>query len=187
MTAPELRALPGPISAIRLTYTCERGWWDTGEDEPEIWHVAADLYDWEGERSVEHVGDFEFYRAGPYATRDLFGVLDGDISVIAESILDPATGHIRDDLDESAEPFGSGMLPLNSAQMACPWRGFGVGVVLARQGHRPGLWARPPATPPHWTAPALRTTPPATAQSAPSNAPGPAWGSAPSATTAYTF
>ncbi|APU42996.1 hypothetical protein [Streptomyces sp. TN58] len=64
MTSPELRALPGPVSSIRLTYTCEQGWWDTGEGEPEIWHVAADLY---AERSVEHVGNFEFYRADPYA------------------------------------------------------------------------------------------------------------------------
>ncbi|WP_149180488.1 hypothetical protein [Streptomyces sp. TRM49041] len=134
MTAPEPRALPGPVSAIRLTYTCEQGWWDTGEDEPEIWHVAADLYDWETERRVEHVGDFEFYRADPYATRDLFGVLDGydgDAGVIAESILNPATGHFRDDLDEYAEPFGSGMVLLNSAQLARPWRGFGIGAVLA--------------------------------------------------------
>ncbi|MEW2636178.1 hypothetical protein AB0903_32190 [Streptomyces sp. NPDC048389] len=134
MTAPEPRALPGPVSAIRLTYTCEQSWWDTGEDEPEIWHVAADLYDLEGDTRVEHVGGFEFYRADPYATRDLFGVLDGydgDVGVIAESILDPSTGHFRDDLDEYAEPFGSGMLLLNSAQMTRPWRGFGVGAVLA--------------------------------------------------------
>ncbi|MGI5352677.1 hypothetical protein ACQEU8_31520 [Streptomyces sp. CA-250714] len=33
--------------------------WDDGEDEPEIWHVAGDMYDWEGARSVEHVGGFE--------------------------------------------------------------------------------------------------------------------------------
>lgn len=134
MTSPEARALPGPVSSIRLTYTCEQGWWDTGADEPEIWHVAADLYDWEAERNVEHVGDFEFYRADPYATRDLFGVLDGsdgDVGVIAESILNPATGYFRDDLDEYAEPFGSGMLLLNSAQLERPWRGFGVGAVLA--------------------------------------------------------
>ncbi|WP_435611223.1 hypothetical protein [Streptomyces sp. C10-9-1] len=52
MTAPEPRALPGTVSAIRLTYTCEQSWWDTGEDEPEIWHVAADLYDLEGDTSV---------------------------------------------------------------------------------------------------------------------------------------
>ncbi|MGW0828748.1 hypothetical protein [Streptomyces sp. NPDC002845] len=51
--------------------------------------------------------------------------------MIAESILDPATGHFRDDLDEYAEPFGSGMLLLNSAQLARPWRGFGIGAVLA--------------------------------------------------------
>ncbi|MEU5158868.1 hypothetical protein AB0G74_04560 [Streptomyces sp. NPDC020875] len=96
--------------------------------------MAADLYDWEAERNVEHVGGFEFYRADPYATRDLFGVLDGsdgDVGVIAESILNPATGHFRDDLDEYAEPFGSGMLLLNSAQLERPWRGFGVGAVLA--------------------------------------------------------
>ncbi|MEV6197558.1 hypothetical protein AB0M19_34790 [Streptomyces sp. NPDC051920] len=71
------RVLPDPVSAIRLTYHCEQGWWDTGRDEPEIWHVSADLYDYESEERAGHVGDFEFFRADPYSTRDLFGVLDG--------------------------------------------------------------------------------------------------------------
>jgi GNAT superfamily N-acetyltransferase len=132
--APAGPALPGPVSAIRLSYSCEQGWGDTGEDEPEIWHVSADLYDSERDTNVGQVGDFEFYRANPYVTRDLFGVLDGfdgDAGVIAEAILDPGTGHFRDDLDDIVNGLGSSMLLLNSAQLTRPWRGFGIGAVLA--------------------------------------------------------
>ncbi|MFD6802680.1 hypothetical protein [Streptomyces cyaneofuscatus] len=127
-------ALPGPVSAIQLSYRNDQSWWDTGENEPEIWHVSADLVEHETEEIIEHVGDFEFFRADPYETRDLFGVLDGyegDVAAIAEALLDHSTGHFRDDLDEYAEIMGSGMLLLNSAKLKAEWRGFGLGVVLA--------------------------------------------------------
>lgn len=133
-TSNAARALPGPVSAIRLTYHHQQGWWDTGEDEPEIWHVSADLVDDELGETIEHVGDLEFFRADPYETPDLFGVLDGhdgDVGMIAGVLLDHSTGHFRDDLDDVSEPLGSGMLILNRARLAAPWRGFGMGIVLA--------------------------------------------------------
>ncbi|WP_442817946.1 hypothetical protein [Streptomyces sp. NBC_01224] len=84
--------------------------------------------------TVEHVGDFEFFRADPYETRDLFGVLDGhdgDVGLIAEAILDLSAGHFRNGLDDVAEPLNSSMPIRNSATVTGPWRGFGIGTAFA--------------------------------------------------------
>ncbi|MFH9400786.1 hypothetical protein ACH4JS_13585 [Streptomyces sp. NPDC017638] len=127
------RALPGPASAIKLTYTQEECWFDSVEDEPIIWHVSADLFDHERDETVEHIGDFEFFRADPYETRDMFGVLDGhdgDVGLIAETIIDVTTGQFHNDLDDFTEPIYPAMLILNSAKLVEKWRGFGVGAAL---------------------------------------------------------
>lgn len=34
-----------------------------------MWNVSADLVGHERDENVEHVGDFEFFRADPYETR----------------------------------------------------------------------------------------------------------------------
>ncbi|MDJ0466873.1 hypothetical protein [Streptomyces sp. H27-C3] len=127
------RVLPGPASAIQLTYTQQECWFESGEDEPVIWNVSADLFDHERDEIVEHIGAFEFFRADPFETRDLFGVLDGhdgDVGLIAETILDVSSGQFHDDLDDFTEPIYPGMLILNSAKLVRKWRGFGVGAAL---------------------------------------------------------
>ncbi|SCK40965.1 hypothetical protein YUYDRAFT_05054 [Streptomyces sp. ScaeMP-e48] len=128
------KALPGPVEAIRLSYSHDEDWWDSYGGRPEIWYASADLVDHDTNEVIEHVGDFEFYRADPYETGDLFGVLDGhdgDVGLVAGAILNLRTREFRDDLDGIIGSFGSAMLILNSATMNKEWRGTGVGTVLA--------------------------------------------------------
>lgn len=191
-TSNEARALPGPVSAIRLTYHHQQGWWDTSEDEPEIWHVSVDLVDDELGETIEHVGDLEFFRADPYETPDLFGVLDGhdgDVGMIAGVLLDHSTGHFRDDLDDVAESLGSGMLILNRARLAAPWRGFGMGVVLAGKAiKRLGFGCRSAACyPAPSIPPPTMTRMPGSERSPPSAAPGNNSASVPTTTTSTSW
>jgi GNAT superfamily N-acetyltransferase len=130
---------PAPIDMIRLSYSHHEDYYDDGDDGPQFWHVSADIYDLEGRGQLEHVGDFEFVRINPYEISDLFGVLDGhdgDLGLMAETLLNPATGDYRDDLEELTEPIHSSMLILNRAQLEKPWQGFGLGVLLTARAIR---------------------------------------------------
>ncbi|MBT2508551.1 hypothetical protein J7I98_22205 [Streptomyces sp. ISL-98] len=130
---PGARTTPAPLSMIRLTYTHHEDWYSDGDDGPSFWNVSADVYDHEGRGTIEHVGDFEFVRIDPFETRDMFGVLDGhdgDLGLMAETLLDPSTGEFQDDLDEFTEPIYSSMLILTNARLERSWQGFGLGVLL---------------------------------------------------------
>ncbi|MEV7471988.1 hypothetical protein AB0O20_36760 [Streptomyces kronopolitis] len=133
------RRTPAPIDMIRLSYSHHEDYYDDGDDGPQFWNVSADIYDLEGRGQLEHVGDFEFVRFDPYETRDLFGVLDGhdgDLGLMAETLLDPGSGNYREDLEEFTEPIYSGMLILNRAKLEKPWQGFGLGVLLTARAIR---------------------------------------------------
>ena len=64
----------------------------------------------------------------------MFGVMDGydaDLGHIAQMILDPQSGEIRDDLRDQMVGFESDMLVLCRARLEDGWRGLGLGAVLA--------------------------------------------------------
>lgn len=130
----DIRALPVDISAISLNFYFQIGWEETPSDGPSFWHVSADVRDFNTERVTHHVGSFMFYRVEPVETRDMFGVMDGydaDLGHIAQMILDPQSGEIRDDLRDQTAGFESDILVLCRAQLEDGWRGFGLGAVLA--------------------------------------------------------
>jgi len=132
--AANIRALPADISAISLNFHFQIGWEETPSDGPSFWHVSADVRYFDTERVTHHVGSFVFYRIEPVETRDMFGVMDGydaDLGHIAQMILDPQSGEIRDDLRDQMAGFESDMLVLCRAQLEDGWRGLGLGAVLA--------------------------------------------------------
>lgn len=132
------RALPARLSDIVLSYSSEESWFD-GSSELEIWHVSADVVDYEDSESKSHVGDFEFIVVDPYKTDDLWMLLDGydrDMTDMAAVLLEPGHNDLRDDLWERAQGVGVGILVLARAQLAEDWQGHGVGAALAGKAIR---------------------------------------------------
>jgi len=128
------RIPPTDPYSIELSYAHRHHWASTSDDGPEIWHISADVHPDGAEEPISHVADIEIVLINPYDTRDAFGVLDGydgDLGLIAETVLDPATGRLNPDLAARLEPFGSHLMILNQVQLSPEWRGFGLGVVLA--------------------------------------------------------
>jgi hypothetical protein len=128
------RTPPADPHSIELSYSHRHHWASTGDDSPQIWYVSADVHPDGGDEPVSHVADIEIILLDPYETRDPFGVLDGhdgDLGLIAETILDPASGRLNPELADRLEPFGSRILILNRVQLANQWRGLGIGVLLA--------------------------------------------------------
>jgi hypothetical protein len=134
MTRTPNRTPPADPWRIDLTYRYRQRWWFTGDDEPEVWEVSADVSADSGTHQLAHVGDLELVRVDLAQTRDAFGVLDGgdaDLGRIAEVILDPASSQLDPALDAQLEPLGSHLLILKTARLTPEWRGFGLGVLLA--------------------------------------------------------
>lgn len=128
------RTPPDDPWTITLTYQHDERWWFDANDEPESWHVSADVFDDSGTHVDSHVGDMNIVLVDIYDTHDPFGLLDGEeaaLGLIAESIFDPATGDLTPDLEEQLQPLGSRILILNSVLLTPAWRGFGLGVLLA--------------------------------------------------------
>jgi len=119
---------------ITLTYRHEQLWSSGANEEPESWHVSADVFDDSGTRVKSHVGDMIIVVVDVYQTRDPFGLLDGedaDLGAIAGTVFDARTGQLDPDLDDLLEPLGDRILILNSVRLIPEWRGFGLGVLLA--------------------------------------------------------
>ena len=119
---------------ITLTYRHERLWSSGANEEPESWHVSADVFDDSGTHVKSHVGDMIIVIVDIYQTRDPFGLLDGedaDLGAIAGTVFDARTGQLDPDLDDLLEPLGDRILILNSVRLTPEWRGFGLGVLLA--------------------------------------------------------
>lgn len=134
MITDQQRTPPADPYSIELTYTHRHHWASRTEDGPEIWHVRAGVHPDGADEPVSPVADIEIALIDPYDTRDAFGVLDsydGDLGLIAETVLDPATGRLNPDLTDRLEPHGSRLLILNQVQLRPEWRGFGIGVLLA--------------------------------------------------------
>ena len=119
---------------ITLTYRHEQLWWSGANEEPESWHVSADVFDDSGTQVKSHVGDMTIVVVDVYQTHDPFGLLDGedaDLGAIAGTVFDVRTGQLAPDLDDLLEPLGDRILILNSVRLIPEWRGFGLGVLLA--------------------------------------------------------
>ena len=128
------RTPPDDPWSITLTYRHEQLWSSGANEEPESWHVSADVFDDSGTRVKSHVGDIIIVVVDVYQTRDPFGLLDGedaDLGAIAGTVFDARTGQLDPDLDDLLEPLGDRILILNSVQLIPEWRGFGLGILLA--------------------------------------------------------
>jgi len=128
------RTPPDDPWSITLTYRHDQRWWSGANEEPESWHVSADVFDDSGMHVKSHVGDMTIVVIDVYQTRDPFGLLDGedaDLGAIAGTIFDARTGQLDPDLDDLLEPMGDRILILSSVRLTPGWRGFGLGVVLA--------------------------------------------------------
>lgn len=120
--------------SITLTYRHDHRWWSGTNEEPESWHVSADVFDDSGMHVKSHVGDMTIVVIDVYQTHDPFGLLDGedaDLGAIAGTIIDARTGELDPDLDDLLEPMGDRILILSSVRLTPGWRGFGLGVLLA--------------------------------------------------------
>lgn len=119
---------------IQLSYQHGQRWWFDDDTEPNEWRISADIYDDGGTHLESHIGDFVVTVIDLDATHNPFMLLDGEdatLGLIAEAIFDHSGRALRPELANHIEPFGSRLLILNSAQLTSPWRGFGLGVLLA--------------------------------------------------------
>ncbi len=134
MNEQQGRTPPDDPWSITLTYRHDHRWWSGPNEEPESWHVSADVFDDSGMRVKSHVGDMTIVVIDVYQTHDPFGLLDGedaDLGAIAGTIFDARTGQLDPDLDDLLEPMGDRILILSSVRLTPGWRGFGLGVLLA--------------------------------------------------------
>lgn len=130
------RRPPADPAGVELSYSFRHHWDSDGQQDPDIWHVSADIPDAEdedGEAATIHVGDIEIVLIDPYR-RYAFEALDGhsaDLSYIGGAILVPGAAGLDPAFADRLECFGTGLLILNRVQLAPEWRGFGIGVLLA--------------------------------------------------------
>jgi hypothetical protein len=134
MTDAPRRLPPADPQHITLSYRHDHGWWYDADTAPETWHLSADIYDDSGTHIEAHVGDMRIVAIDVYETRDPFSLLDGeeaDLGLIAETIFDVSSGRLDTGLEDLLEPLGSRILILNSVRLTAPWRGYGLGALLA--------------------------------------------------------
>ncbi|MFJ2264722.1 hypothetical protein ACIOKD_41820 [Streptomyces sp. NPDC087844] len=149
--APEL---PGDPARLRLVYTYGHpiAPYDF-EDTLEQWHVSVRLFHAEAEecpqgcseaceRAIEEgteIGYLLLCRLRDYTADNRWEAADaesGDLESIASTVLDPRTGQYTDAFDEAIEcPVGD-LLILDRVFLDTPWRGFGLGPVLAAEAIR---------------------------------------------------
>ena len=125
MNEQQGRTPPDDPWSITLTYRHEQRWWSGANEEPESWHVSADVFDDSGMHVKSHVGDMTIVLIDVYQTRDPFGLLDSedaDLGAIAGTIFDARTGQLDPDLDDLLEPMGDRILILSSVRLTPGWR-----------------------------------------------------------------
>jgi GNAT superfamily N-acetyltransferase len=143
--------LPGDPSRLRLVYTHDHSAepYDF-EDTLEWWHVSVRLFHAEEEecphgcseaceRATEEgteIGYLHLCRLRDYTADNRWEAADaesGDLESIVSTVLDPRTGHYTDAFDEAIEcPVGD-LLILDRVFLDKPWRGFGLGPILAAE------------------------------------------------------
>lgn len=130
MTPPNL---PREIDSLIITYTSrQHAFKDDYERRLIQWYACIECTDDDGE-SVEEVGYILAYTVDFEEMSDPFSLLDAetaDLGHIAGVLFDPSTGELVDELDDLIEPFGSGVLIIDSVRLKQPWRGHGVGPLV---------------------------------------------------------
>lgn len=99
----------------------------TSDNPLDYFEVAVTTVD------AERIGSFEIVRA-PLGHPDVWWRLDElsvDLSQIGAAVIDAESGELLEDLDEVLQGAGESWLILHSAQLQPPWRGYGVGALLA--------------------------------------------------------
>ncbi|SOD91520.1 hypothetical protein [Streptomyces sp. Ag109_G2-15] len=148
------RELPGDPSRLRLVYTHDHPIEPCDfEDTLEQWHVSVRLFHTEDEecpqgcseaceQAIEEgteIGHLLLCRLRDYTADNRWEAADaesGDLESIASTVLDPRTGQYTDAFDEAIEcPVGD-LLILDRVFLDKPWRGFGLGPVLAAEAIR---------------------------------------------------
>lgn len=126
MKAPSL--LPGDPSelSLRLCYTDELT--DSPQaDTMERWDVAV-LH--EGTTA----GSITFYRVNLDRGLNAFRVMEqesDELDEIAQVLLDPDTGNFTEDASGQLPYVGSSLLVMDKVTLDEPWRGYGLGAILA--------------------------------------------------------
>jgi hypothetical protein len=77
------------------------------DQEPDSWHVSADVSGDSGMDAESHFGDMTIVVVDLYQTRDPFSQLDGedaDLGAVAGTVFNARTGELDPDLDDLLEP-----------------------------------------------------------------------------------
>ncbi|MFG2836089.1 hypothetical protein ACGFZH_11585 [Streptomyces zaomyceticus] len=126
--------LPGDPSELRLRlcYTDELA--DTPQaDTLERWDVAV-LHE------EMNAGAITFYRVHLDRGLNAFRVMEeesDELDEIAQALLDPVTGNFTEDASGSLPYVGSSLLVMDKVTLDEPWRGHGLGAILATEAiHR---------------------------------------------------
>ncbi|MFF6833267.1 hypothetical protein ACFY84_15530 [Streptomyces sp. NPDC012438] len=130
----ELSTLPGDPSELRLCISYTDDLADTPQaDTLERWDVSV-LH---GDRTV---GAITFYRVHLDRGMNAVRVMEEEseeLDEIAQALLDPSTGSFTEDASSSLPYVGSSLLVMDKVTLEEPWRGHGLGAILATEAiHR---------------------------------------------------
>ncbi|WP_129670111.1 hypothetical protein [Phytoactinopolyspora endophytica] len=124
--------LPANPLAIELTLANRELWWQTKdtEDRPEYWKVSADVWDLEVcPDEHRHVGDLWLAVAELNPDRCFLDMIEPEqwvLELIAETVLDLASGTLVSELDDQISDGVPRMVILSRFQLDEVWRGFGL-------------------------------------------------------------
>ncbi|MFD5108992.1 hypothetical protein [Streptomyces cinereoruber] len=130
----EPSTLPGDPSELRLRISYFDDLGDTPQaDTLERWDVAI-LHD------EAEVGMMTFYRVHLDRGRNAFRAMEEESEELyetAQALLDPETGNFTEDVGGQLEYVGSALLVIDRVTLDAPWRGHGLGAILATEAiHR---------------------------------------------------
>lgn len=132
MSASDLTAISDKLSSVVLEFSSER---DLTPEFPAVqqWWVRAVARDWEHDGSDparEVVADMHIVKGAlmDASLDEQLDAIEGDLETVASALLDPR-GELLPTVPQSG--LGSSIVILNSVQVSEPWRGHGVGVMLA--------------------------------------------------------
>jgi GNAT superfamily N-acetyltransferase len=125
--------LPFDVDSLILDYGHRQYSFHAGDERHLAqWSASIELTDDNGD--VEHrIGRILAYTVEYESMADPFSELDAetaDLSDIAAAVFD-STGDLDANLDDLVEPFGSGMLVIDTVRLEPDWRGYGLGPLCA--------------------------------------------------------
>ncbi|MFD2414997.1 hypothetical protein [Amycolatopsis pigmentata] len=135
-------ALPGEVDSIVIDYSSRQHAFKTDEEQRlHQWYAKVECLDDVGDPAYQ-VGYVLAYTVGFDHMTDPFMILDAetaDLAHIGGIVFDLETGELDQELGERVEPFGDGLLIIDSVRLEPEWRGHGlgplvVGMVIERLG-----------------------------------------------------